>query len=1094
MRAQTFSYRDALILLGAGDSTAIAVLGRLTGVAASTVSVATLGAMDFFAVRDELVAWGNRTARGLRERMTGIGRFDRTQRLVAAHSVLVITAFYEALGEVLDAEGAIDLRAVRLTREEQVSLSTGRSAGSHYHELVSCLVSVAPPMPTSHRPYEHNLALLGAYYFGAANKFVTFLHGLAEFERQADGLDALTVLLDDLVVAATRRYEIAYRSLATEVPEFAMWAGIVDAQATRATIERVGDELHQEVTGLTVGLAGIEEALNRIAVGIAPDARRADLAKRYRAALGQPILNPRDLPAHVVLPTLGAAYVNPRCRAAVVGRADQVATASWWKDKPIVTDIQAFLTGHLTGPDAVLAPLVVLGQPGSGKSVLTRVLVARLPATDFLAVRVELRAVPADAAVQDQIEEALYQALGDRVAWPDLARSAGGALPVVILDGFDEMLQATGLNRSDYLDRVREFQLREVELDRPVAVVVTSRTVVADRARFPDGCVAIQLEPFEEEQIGEWLGVWNDANAASLTARGLDTLPMSVVLTHGDLASQPLLLLLLALYDTGENALQKVSGGLGRVELYDRIFLDFAEREVDKHHQDLPTPQRRAAVDGELRRLSAVALAMFNRGGDVISEAHLDQDVGHLLTLEDLTEPTTRATVSRALTIGQLLVGRFFFIHESQATRDTGPAEKTFEFLHATFGEFLTARLVVGALVDLADERLHQAARRRPGVLDAGYLHAATSFSTITGRAPVRDFCHGLLVRLTSPQRQACRDLLMELLADAGFPHPTWSFADYQPYRSTVVARQATFTANLVTLLVLLADEPLPVGEAMGRPAEEQWRRHALLWQSQLPAGDWAGLWQSFRVWWQPHGTCPRPDCDRPLRRLVVAVEDQSPVSAEALLPWPSGAADHEKFQGSDTLPVTDVVTTADGDFGRFLREAAFAQLDSTARELVHHMAPAMRHAAVGWWYSDGHTSATRMRLLMELLFQPAGASALLSQRRELYELVLIEKPMALDVGPERRISHLAYQQLREDAANLPVEDAVKLVPVAQGRDAIEESALVVADLVRRGVDVSVFAEFTTMAKREHLSTIVDDAFSQLGLPSPYLAQQRAGQ
>ena len=117
-------------------------------------------------------------------------------------------------------------------------------------------------------------------------------------------------------------------------------------------------------------------------------------------------------------------------------------------------DLQEFLAGFLTSPRAVEAPLLVLGQPGSGKSVLTKVLAARLPAADFLPVRVALRDVPVTADLQDQIEYAIRAETGDRLEWPALARSAGDALPLVMLDGFDELLQATGVSQSDYLTRV----------------------------------------------------------------------------------------------------------------------------------------------------------------------------------------------------------------------------------------------------------------------------------------------------------------------------------------------------------------------------------------------------------------------------------------------------------------------------------------------------------------------------------------------------------------------------------------------------------------------------------------------------------------
>ena len=146
-----------------------------------------------------------------------------------------------------------------------------------------------------------------------------------------------------------------------------------------------------------------------------------------------------------------------------------------------------FLAGYLTSPAAQEAPLILLGQPGSGKSILTPILAARLPATDFLPVRVELRQVPAEADLQDQIEFAVRSATGERISWPRLAESGDGALPVVMLDGFDELLQATGVAQTDFLLRVLAFQEREADQGRPLAVIVTSRTAVADRARNPPG-------------------------------------------------------------------------------------------------------------------------------------------------------------------------------------------------------------------------------------------------------------------------------------------------------------------------------------------------------------------------------------------------------------------------------------------------------------------------------------------------------------------------------------------------------------------------------------------------------------------------------
>lgn len=280
---------------------------------------------------------------------------------------------------------------------------------------------------------------------------------------------------------ARASYDDLFRRLASEFPEVACWANLRDHQATRAEVQK-----------LEVALAGLERMLAEISTGSVPDERRISLTRAYQAELELPIVESGDVPVGLRIPALGQAYVTPRFCAQTVsgGRASE---ESWWENSPVRDDLEDFLVGYLTSPRATQAPLLVLGQPGSGKSVLTRVLAARLPAQDFLPVRVVLREVQAAADLQDQIEHAIRSATGERLDWPALVRSAGDAIPVVLLDGFDELLQATGVNQTDYLTKVANFQRREEQQGRPVVVVVTSRTSVADRARAPEDMVALRL-------------------------------------------------------------------------------------------------------------------------------------------------------------------------------------------------------------------------------------------------------------------------------------------------------------------------------------------------------------------------------------------------------------------------------------------------------------------------------------------------------------------------------------------------------------------------------------------------------------------------
>ncbi|MGW4464733.1 NACHT domain-containing protein [Micromonospora sp. NPDC004704] len=832
MASRKLAFVDAVRLLG-GDADAVGWLNRLAGVAAAAVTVTTIGAVDLFALRDELVKWGNAAVGRIRERTHGLGRFDRTQLLVAAHSVIVVTSFYEALDEVMTEIPELNLSRAELTADEQVALATKGPAAQQYAEMVASLVERPPPMPAPHLPFEEALKALEEHYRAVAGRLHAFLAGLSAFEPEPLD-DAARLMRKRLPGIAVDRYAEAYRALALQAPEFGVWSGMVEGQATRAV-------LADAVAGLRSELGELRDAGHA-----AVDSVREGLGVRHRARLTRPVLSSSDAPPHATLPTLKQSYVKPKGRVAVAGPTDLPVIEAWWRDRPPVSDVPNFLFGHLTGQAAVEQPAVVLGQPGSGKSVLTQMLAAELPESDFLTIRVELRKVHADSSVQQQIERTLYEMLGEAVTWPDLVRRAGPALPVVIMDGFDELLQVTGVNRADYLEQLREFQQREAELRRPVAILVTSRTVVADRARFPHGTVVVRLEPFDDRQVATWLDVWNDVNQASLRQRGLRTLPVATVAQYGELSRQPLLLLLLALYDLGDNALQTAGGGIGRVDLYERLFADFVAREVDKHDEGRSAEQRQLEIDAEWRRLCAVAIAMLNRGGDVISETDLENDIVHLLTPSDLgCAPSD--SMRRGLTVGQLLVGRFFFIHQSQASRGTGASERSFEFLHATFGEFLAARQLVNALTDLVEDRVHQ--RLRPGaVLDAGFLYAVTSFITVARRAPLWEFSRGFIDRLDLNQRRRCRQLVIELLADAGFLHPTWSLAGYEPRRKPVAARHATYSANLVCFAVLLSDVPVDAAELVGEPVVVRWRAQALLWESQLDLEDRQRLWQVLRV------------------------------------------------------------------------------------------------------------------------------------------------------------------------------------------------------------------------------------------------------
>jgi len=791
-------YADAVKLLGGSTPAAKAIDNLLGG----ALSVATAGgseaALSFFDAKAEMVRLGHVITDKINERVRGLGRFDRSQRLQAAHSILVVTAYFEAFDALVQ---GTDLGSPELTRDDQIGLAAGSFARRGWLEQ---LARADIPAPSPEQAHSALRVRLLDWYVTLTVRIPPYLSGLAVWAQLTDRTrgELVRLIASRLPHAALDRYEEAVRRLAVDVPEFELWIRRTETEAMGRSLQAV------------------ESTLLRVTSGRDPQRHRAALATAYRAELSRPTLSGAG--REVAMPTLGEAYVDPPFRAKAAGDDARPADEAWWNTEPRA-DLAAFLTGYLTTPQATEAPMLLLGQPGAGKSVLTRVLAARLPAADFMVVRVALREVPAEAEIQDQIEQGLRATIGETVAWADLARSADGALPVILLDGFDELLQATGIHQSDYLHRVALFQQREAMQGRPVAVMVTSRIAVADRARMPAGSIAARLDAFDRPHVARWLETWNAVNGSALS---LDT-----IWQFPELAGQPLLLLMLALYDPSG---QYLRDGFDPAGLYERLLTEFADREVRRLHAGRPEADLPELVQAELARLSIVAFAMFNRSRQWVSEAELDAD---LVALEiEPSRPARTEAFRSPLTAGQELIGRFFFIQRAQAVQD-GRALQTYEFLHATFGEYLVARLIVQMLRASAAAALAARAMPLQGPKpDDTMLKSLLSLTPLTTRGTVLPF----VARLITPaDRAAIRQWLVEVLRTA-MTRPEPPSSAYRPVDRRVDHWMAMYSLNLV-LLALACGEPLRASELFVWAADPAaWLRNAALqWRAAVPSGMW---------------------------------------------------------------------------------------------------------------------------------------------------------------------------------------------------------------------------------------------------------------
>ncbi|GIH24341.1 hypothetical protein Aph01nite_26510 [Acrocarpospora phusangensis] len=780
-------------------------------------------ALSLFDAKAEAMRLGHELIGSLREKVTGVSRQTRTERLHAAHAIIITTAFFEAFD---DLELPFSLSDLRLTYADKRIIVP---EGADKRTIVPANITLhfwlesSDALPMSEDASGVLFRRQRMTYSRASLSLLGFMEDLAVWDelnaaQQATAKSEITKLPH----FAAHRYQEMFRRLATDFPEFSFWADQREHHETQEQIRH--------------GLGGLNAMLTAVASGRIPPPKLRSILALNQAAPARPISPTDDRPGGLTLPTLADGYVNPRFR--LIDKPSDLSLEQSWADQPVRDDLQRLLAGFVTSVSAVRAPLLILGQPGVGKSVLTQMLAARLPAADFLPVRVPLRQVPADAGIQEQIEAAVRVTTGEALSWPDLARSADGALPVVLLDGLDELLQATGVNRADYLIQAQEFQRREAELGRPVAVIVTTRTAVADRCRLPAESVAIRLEPFSDAQVKSWIDTWNRTNAGLFASAGHRPLSPDDVLAHPELAEQPLLLLMLALYDadaeTGRRLPDSTDLSLG--DLYERLLRRFADREIEKHEPGISPERRAAAVEGELLRLSVAAFAMFNRGQQWVTQAELDRDLSALIP----EPPAAGVGFQRPLTAAQNVIGRFFFIHQARALRESEELS-TYEFLHATFGEYLIARLVRDLVRQAAEREALTRAGALGGMLGAppepGPFGALLSFAVLSVRTSIPQFLGDMGV-----STDQVRPFLLRRFQEVYFGAEATRSA-YEPLPLPAVQRIARQTANLVLLVTVLTG-PVTAAELFGDGSASvgHWQPLVDLWRSGTHHDEWPSL------------------------------------------------------------------------------------------------------------------------------------------------------------------------------------------------------------------------------------------------------------
>jgi predicted RNase H-like HicB family nuclease/energy-coupling factor transporter ATP-binding protein EcfA2 len=630
----------------------------------------------------------------------------------------------------------------------------------------------------------------------------------------------------------------------------------------------------REVHGMEVGLRALRKATAAspspdpgvaLPVAIWETAKR--LHARYEADLQEVVtdghFNVEGVEARLSFPRKLDSFIPPAYRIARYEGPDMhLEREDEWQEREVRDDIEDYMMRHLESSYSTETPLLILGHPGSGKSLLTQVLAGRLAYPAYTTIRVKLRGYDPGKSLLTQLEEQVYEDTGgQRITWGEFARAFASTPPVVILDGYDELLQATGKTYCSFLDEIRQLQKTQLRVGQPMRVIVTSRVTLIDQVAIPDGTAVLRLEAFDSARRDRWVETWNDYNADYFRQSGVGVFQLPDNETLLDLASQPLLLLMLAIYDSARNELTS-QPDIDQTSLYDKLLRHFIDRELVKRKDGTEygasrrtgyAPHANALVEAEMARLGVAAIGMFNRQDVKISGGELNCDLRYFAG-ERGGLPTAGA-VDQA----DLMFGSFFFINVSHGSPGPGqPSLKStspvaFEFLHKTFGEFLAADFILRRVLEEA-ERIASLSRlpKMAQVLDAeltkpheAWLGCLTHTPLFTqpailqmlrnwGRHRLGERREELLAALDQIVQAHLRIALNDLTV------PAASDPRQPPYTTLPMrGRLVIYTLNLILLRAYVGGETYTLDErGLGRENGAN--------------GPWDGLTHLWRSWFTP--------------------------------------------------------------------------------------------------------------------------------------------------------------------------------------------------------------------------------------------------
>lgn len=446
------------------DDSLIEATGDIVGAAIIcsplVLGPAALPLFGLLGVKNQMVTLGKKLFQKLTSKH-GKDYLARMERMERAYGLICYTAFFDTLDKLLpdDLRNRINLQS----QEEGRKLEN-----NEIDELLTTLQGplnepLSFPHPTS--SLEDLESQLTKLYQHMAKNFGEYVNKMSLFEElEEKESDNFVKLIKKLPKDAIKRFEGQYYELARKYEDFRIWIEIKEKRADQKTrsnhmkeymsLARHSDEK------MDIGFSKLQQTVLAM-----PDIFQEVKAKhvvealrnRYEHIIEQPLIEKEEVPEgdgiRPVFPKISEAFIPQSYRVlrhTSKGKDIHLEKEETWEKLDAKCDLEAFLLRFLSSPYSIEAPLLILGHPGSGKSLLTKVLSAKLMSKTYTPIRIPLRDLKhPESEIPNLVEEQINKDISDDMgSWADFSRQFTDRPLLIILDGYDELLQASVVSQN----------------------------------------------------------------------------------------------------------------------------------------------------------------------------------------------------------------------------------------------------------------------------------------------------------------------------------------------------------------------------------------------------------------------------------------------------------------------------------------------------------------------------------------------------------------------------------------------------------------------------------------------------------------------